>query len=231
MSGRTPGPGRIAISASILAADFSRLGEQVAAAEHGGVDAIHVDVMDGRFVPEITIGAVIVEAVRGVTRLPIDVHLMVGDPERQLETFARSGATSITVHVEAATHLPGVIRQLKDLGVQAAAALNPETPAEMVEPVLADLDMVLLMTVNPGYAGQRLMASVLPKIRQVRAWIDERAPAVALQADGGISESTAPQAVAAGANVLVAASAIFRAGGIEAAVRRLREAAQPAPAE
>lgn len=215
--------GTIRIATSILAADFARLGEEVAAAERGGADAIHVDVMDGRFVPEITIGPVIVDAVRRVTALPIDVHLMVVEPERQVETFVRSGATSITVHVEAVTHLHRVIEQIKDLGAQAVAALNPATPLVELEPILADLNMALLMTVNPGYAGQRFIASVLPKVRQLRAWIAERAPAVALQVDGGINESTAPLATASGANVLVAASAVFRGdGGVEASLRRLR---------
>lgn len=216
----------VTISASILAADFSALGEELAAAERGGVDAIHVDVMDGRFVPEITIGPVIVEAVRRVTRLPIEGHLMIVEPERHLQAFARAGATSMTVHVEAVTHLHRVIQQIKDLGVKAAVALNPATPLSAVEPVLADLDIVLLMTVNPGYAGQKFIVSVLPKVRQVRAWIQERSLSLDLQVDGGINEATAPRAVEAGATVLVAASAIFNGeGGPEAAARRLKAAA------
>jgi len=221
----------IRISASILSADFTRLGEEIAAAQRGGADLIHVDVMDGRFVPEITIGAVIVEAVRSATTLPADVHLMIANPERHVERFARAGAASITVHAEAATHLHRLIQQIKDLGVRAAVALNPGSPLVLLEPVLGDLDMALLMTVNPGYAGQRFISSVIPKIRQLRAWISERAPAVDLQVDGGISEATAPQVVAAGANVLVAASAIFKGrGGVEASLQRLRQAAQVARA-
>jgi len=221
----------IRISASILSADFTRLGEEIAAAQRGGADLIHVDVMDGRFVPEITIGAVIVEAVRSATTLPADVHLMIANPERHVERFARAGAASITVHAEAATHLHRLIQQIKDLGVRAAVALNPGSPLVLLEPVLGDLDMALLMTVNPGYAGQRFISSVIPKIRQLRAWISERAPAVDLQVDGGISEATAPQVVAAGANVLVAASAIFKGrGGVEASLQRLRQAAQAARA-
>jgi ribulose-phosphate 3-epimerase len=219
------------ISASILSADFTRLGDEIAAAQRGGADLIHVDVMDGRFVPEITVGAVIVEAVRNATTLPADVHLMIANPERHVERFARAGAASITVHAEAATHLHRLIQQIKDLGVRAAVALNPGSPLVLLEPVLSDLDMALLMTVNPGYAGQRFISSVIPKIRQLRAWISERAPAVDLQVDGGISEATAPQVVAAGANVLVAASAIFKGrDGVEASLQRLRRAAQVARA-
>lgn len=212
------------IAASILAADFAHLERDIAAAEQGGVDAIHVDVMDGRFVPEITIGPVIIAAVRRSTRLPVDVHLMVVEPERHVESCVRSGATSVTVHVETATHLERVIQQIKDLGVRAAIALNPATPLVLLEPVLPEVDMVLLMTVNPGYAGQRFLSMVVPKIRQLRQWMTERDLAVDLQVDGGIDARTAPQAVSAGASVLVAASAIFKGeGGIEASVKRLRQ--------
>lgn len=218
--------GAVRIAASILAADFAHLGEQVASAQRGGADAVHVDVMDGRFVPEITIGPVIIEAVRRSTPLPIDVHLMVVEPDRQIERCVRSGATSVTVHAEAATHLHRVIQQIKDAGARAAVALNPATPLGAVEPALADLDMVLLMTVNPGYAGQRFIPSVLSKVTQLRDWIAAHRLALDVQVDGGINESTAGQAVAAGATVLVAASAIFQGtGGIETSLRRLRNAA------
>lgn len=219
--------GPLRIAASILAADFTRLGEQVAAAQRGGADAVHVDVMDGRFVPEISIGPVIIEAVRRNTSLPVDVHLMVVEPERHVERCARAGATSITVHVEAARHLHRAVQQIKDLGAKAAVALNPATPLVTVEPILGDLDMVLLMTVNPGYAGQRFIPSVLPKVRELREWIESRGLATDIEVDGGINESTATHAASAGANVLVAASAIFQGeGGIEASLRRLRQAAQ-----
>ena len=218
--------GAVRIAASILSADFTRLGEQVEAAQRGGADAIHVDVMDGGFVPEITIGPVIVEAVRRSTSLPIDVHLMVVEPDRQLDRCVRSGATSLTVHVESARHLHRVVQQIKDLGAKAAVALNPGTPLVAVEPVLGELDMVLVMSVNPGYAGQRFIPEVLPKVRQLREWIATRGLALDVEIDGGINDSTAAQAVAAGANVLVAASAIFHGeGGIENSIRRLREAA------
>ena len=217
----------IRLSASILSADFVRLGEEIADAERGGVDAIHVDVMDGRFVPEITIGPVIIQAVRRVTTLPIDAHLMIVEPERHIAAVARAGASSITVHAEAAADLPALLAQMRALDVQTAVALNPATPLTPLESVLADVDMVLLMTVNPGYAGQRFIASVLPKIRELRA----RAPRVDIQVYGGINEVTGAQCVAAGATVLAAASAIFQGeGGIAASIRRLRGAVAPARA-
>jgi ribulose-phosphate 3-epimerase len=218
--------GAVRIAASILAADFSHLGEQVASAQRGGADAVHVDVMDGRFVPEITIGPVIIEAVRRSTSLPIDAHLMIVEPDRHVERCIRSGATSVTVHFEATTHLHRVVQQIKDAGARAAVALNPATPLGAIEPALSDLDMVLLMTVNPGYAGQRFIPSVLSKVTQLRDWIAAHRLTLDVQVDGGINDATAGQAVAAGATVLVAASAIFQgAGGIETSLHRLRQAA------
>jgi ribulose-phosphate 3-epimerase len=218
---------QVQIAASILAADFTRLGEQIAEAERGGAAAIHADVMDGRFVPPITMGPVVVAAVRRATRLPIDVHLMVVEPDRQLDDCIRAGATSITVHVEAATHLHRIIEQLKGRGVRAGVALNPATPAGAIEPVLGELDIVLVMSVNPGYAGQRFIPSVLPKIQQLRSWITDRDLSLDVGVDGGITTETLPLAAAAGANVFVAASAIFSGPErIEASLKRLLGAAQ-----
>jgi ribulose-phosphate 3-epimerase len=212
----------VQIAASILSADFAALGDAVRAAERGGADRIHVDVMDGRFVPPITIGSVVVEAVRRVSALPIDVHLMVDDPERHLDAFARAGASSLVVHVEATPHPHRALCAIRALGVQAGVALNPGTPAEAVSELTEVLDNVLVMSVNPGYAGQAFIASSLSKVRRLRALVG---PSVPIGIDGGISPQTAPAAVAAGADVLVAASAIFQAPeGIEAAIARLRAA-------
>ncbi|MDQ7857500.1 MAG: ribulose-phosphate 3-epimerase [Armatimonadota bacterium] len=216
-------PGRAAIAASVLSADFAALGEAVRAAQRAGADRVHVDVMDGHFVPPITMGPVVVEALRRATALPLDVHLMVEHPERHIEAFARAGASTITVHVEAAVHVHRVLGAIRALGLQAGVALNPGTPADAVAALADVADGAVVMSVNPGYAGQAFIASVLPKIGRLRTLL----PALAWVAvDGGISPATAPAAVAAGADVLVAASAIFRAPeGIEAAVARLRAAA------
>jgi ribulose-phosphate 3-epimerase len=216
-------PRRAAIAASVLSADFAALGEAVRAAERGGADRVHVDVMDGRFVPPITVGPLVVEALRRATRLPLDVHLMVWHPERHLEAFARAGAATITVHLEATVHVHRVLGEIRALGLQAGVALNPGTPVEAVAALADVADGALVMSVNPGYAGQAFIPSVLPKIGRLRALLP-RLAWVAL--DGGVSPSTVPSAVAAGADVLVAASAIFQAPeGIEAAVARLRAAA------
>jgi ribulose-phosphate 3-epimerase len=214
---------RAAIAASVLSADFAGLGEAIRAAERGGAARVHIDVMDGHFVPPITMGPVVVEAVRRVTGLPVDVHLMVEHPERQLEAFARAGAATIAFHLEAAAHPHRVLCEIRGLGLQAAIALNPGTPAEAAAELAEVADAAVVMSVNPGYAGQAFIASVLPKIGRLRALL----PALAWVAiDGGVSPATAPAAVAAGADVLVAASAIFQAPeGIEAAVLRLRAAA------
>ncbi len=215
----------VRIGASILAADFADLGNAVRAAERGGADMVHVDVMDGRFVPPITIGAVVVEAVRRVTRLPLDVHLMVEDPERHLEAFARAGAASIAFHLEAASDPRRALGHLRTLGVQAGVAINPGTPSEACASLADLLDFVLVMSVNPGYAGQAFIPDVLPKMARLRALMADRAVWIGI--DGGISPATAREAASAGADVLMAASAIFAAPeGIEAATIRLRAAAQ-----
>jgi ribulose-phosphate 3-epimerase len=214
------------IAPSILSADFTRLGEQIAECEAAGADWIHVDVMDGAFVPNISLGPVIVEAVRRATRLPLDVHLMIAAPDRYLVAFAAAGADTLTVHVEACPHLHRTLQSIKELGKRAGVALNPGTPAGTLTEVLPDADLVLVMTVDPGYSGQRFISSVLPKVREIRGALDERGLAAELEVDGGIDPATAPAAVAAGATVLVSASAVFRSGQpIGQALGRLRQAA------
>ena len=202
----------IKIAPSILSADFTRLGEQIAECEAAGADWIHIDVMDGHFVPNISLGPVIVEAARRATTLPLDVHLMIAAPERYLGDFARAGADHLTVHVEACPHLHRTIQQIKELGKRAGVALNPATPASAVAEVLGEVDLVLPMTVNPGFAGQQFIGSVLPKITQLREWVEARGLPVEIEVDGGIDPETAPAAAAAGATVFVAASAVFNTG-------------------
>lgn len=219
------------ISASILSAEFGRLGEDVLAAQAAGVDWIHIDVMDGHFVPNITMGPLAVRACRRVTDLPLDVHLMIEEPERYVRDFAEAGADSLTVHLEACTHLHRTLQSIRESGCRAGLALNPGTAAATVEPVLDLIDMVLVMTVNPGFSGQEFLSSMLPKVRQVRQTLDARVSKAHLQVDGGISADTAPSVIEAGATVLAAASSIFRhPKGIEAGVRTLRESTQPSPA-
>lgn len=214
----------VKIAPSILSADFTRLGEQVAEAEAAGADYIHVDVMDGHFVPNITVGPLVVEAVRRATRLPLDVHLMIEDPERYIARFAKAGADILTVHVEACPHLHRVVQQIKGLGVKAGVSLNPATPLGSLEEILEHVDLVLVMTVNPGFGGQEFIAGMLSKIRRLRRRLDERGLKCELEVDGGINAETAPEVVAAGASVLVAGEAIFGAQeGVAEAIRRIRE--------
>ena len=215
---------RIRIAPSILSADFARLGEQVREAETAGADFIHVDVMDGHFVPNITVGPLVVRAVRGVTDLPISVHLMIEEPDRYLADFAVAGASVLTVHWEACPHLHRTIQCVKAMDVLAGVALNPATPAGLLVEVLSYLDLVLVMTVNPGFGGQEFMSGTLSKIRQARQMINDLQPACMLEVDGGINTQTAPRVVAAGADVLVAGEAIFaHEEGVGAAMRRMRE--------
>jgi ribulose-phosphate 3-epimerase len=214
----------VRIAPSIVSADFAHLEGAVRAVERGGADLIHVDVMDGRYVPQITIGAMIVETLRRLTTLPLDVHLMVAQPERHVEAFARAGAASIAFHPEATDHPHRVLTEIRRLGPQAGLALNPGTPPEACAWVADALDFVLIMSVNPGYSGQAFIPSVLPKIARVRALVAGGSMWVGI--DGGITPATAAAAAAAGADTLVAATAIFGAAdGIEAATRRLRAAA------
>jgi ribulose-phosphate 3-epimerase len=216
------------IAPSILSADLTRLGEQIAACHDAGADWIHIDVMDGHFVPNITFGPVIVEAARRATSLPLDVHLMIASPERHLDAFAQAGADILTVHVEACPHLHRTLGQIRDLGKLAGVALNPGTPAGAVSDVIGQADLLLAMTVNPGFSGQRFIESVLGKVRQLRLMAG---PAMAIEVDGGIDPVTAPLAAAAGADILVAASAVF-AGGlpIAQAIAQLRQSVATTPA-
>ena len=208
---------------SVLSADFRRLGEQVAEVERAGADRIHIDVMDGRFVPNITVGPLVVEAIRHGTNLPLDVHLMIVEPERYLDDFAAAGADVILVHQEACPHLHRTIERIKNLGKQAGVVLNPATPSTTLEEVLPAVDQILLMSVNPGFGGQRFIAASIDKIRRLRDLLDERGSSAAIEVDGGIDSTTAPQVAAAGATLLVAGSAIFNApGGPAEGVRRLR---------
>ena len=213
----------VQILPSILSADFRCLGQQIAEVEQAGADRIHVDVMDGRFVPNITIGPLIVEAARKSTSLPLDVHLMIVEPERYLADFASAGADIILVHQEACPHLHRTIEQIKQLDKQAGVVLNPSTSIASLEEVIDLLDQVLIMSVNPGFGGQRFIASSLHKVRRLQRLLQEREAQAAIEIDGGIDPTTAPAVVAAGASLLVAGSAVFGApGGPGAGVRRLR---------
>jgi len=209
------------LAPSILSADFSRLGEEMRAAEAAGADWFHIDVMDGHFVPNISIGPVVVRACRKVTNRPLDVHLMISEPDRYLEDFARAGASLLTVHVETCPHLHRTIQRIHELGCQAGVALNPGTPASTLSEILDLLDLVLVMSVNPGFSGQAFIPSVLHKIGQARQMAAGRP--LHVEVDGGINVETLPQARAAGANVFVAASAIFgHPQGVTAGVKTLK---------
>jgi ribulose-phosphate 3-epimerase len=212
----------ILIAPSILSADFARLGEEVAALERAGADWAHVDVMDGRFVPNMTIGPLVVRAVRRATKLPLDVHLMIVEPERYVHEFAEAGADVITVHAEACTHLHRVLQQIRALGKRAGVALNPHTPEDVLRYVLELTDLVLVMSVNPGFGGQDFIPAVLPKLRAVRAMIQASGRPIHLEVDGGVKPGTARQVIEAGADVLVAGSAVFNAKDYAQAIRALR---------
>lgn len=215
----------VKIAPSILAADFARLGQQIEEAQQAGADWIHVDVMDGRFVPNISVGIPVLQAVRRVTDLPLDVHLMIVEPERYVDAFARAGADRLTVHVEASPHLHRTVQQIHQLGLRAGVALNPATPAGAVEEILPDVDLILAMTVNPGFGGQHFIPTVLPKLQRLRQMIDASGADIELEVDGGIDQHTAGLVAAAGATVLVAGSAVFASPlGIAAALAQLREA-------
>jgi ribulose-phosphate 3-epimerase len=215
------------ISSSILSADFTRLGEQIAEAEAGGVDWLHVDVMDGHFVPNITMGPFIVEWCRKITKLPLDVHLMIEEPDRYIEPFAKAGASGLTVHVEVCPDMHKTLQAIKSLGCRAGIVLNPETPVEKLEPYLAEADLVLVMSVHPGYSGQKFMPEAVGRVAQVRKKLDALGSSAWLEVDGGISHDTLPKMKEAGATAFVAATAIFKnPEGIAAGIRSLRSLLQ-----
>ena len=211
------------IAPSILSADFARLGEEIGAVAKAGADVIHVDVMDGRFVPNITIGPPVVQALRKITDLPLDVHLMIEDPDRYLGGFAKAGADWISVHVESCRHLHRTIHAIKELGKKAGAVLNPATPLSTLEYVLEDLDLVMLMSVNPGFGGQSFIPSTLEKVRRLKAMIDERGLKVGIELDGGIGPKTLGPAAEAGANIFVAGSAVFGQPDYKAVISAMKK--------
>lgn len=214
------------IAPSILSADFARLGAEIQEVEAAGADWIHVDVMDGHFVPNMTIGPLIVQAIRPVTRLPLDVHLMIENPDMYIPAFAKAGADYITVHAEACTHLHRTVSFIREHGAKPGVVLNPATPIQVLEHVLHDLDLVLLMTVNPGFGGQKYIPAVTAKIAAMRRMLDEQGlHHVPIEVDGGVNEATAPLVAAAGAQVLVAGNAVFGEKDRADAIRRIKQAA------
>ncbi|MFU8795969.1 MAG: ribulose-phosphate 3-epimerase [Dehalococcoidia bacterium] len=216
----------VKLAPSILSADFARLGEQVDEVTRAGADYIHVDVMDGHFVPNITIGPAVVASIRPLTRLPLDVHLMIEHPERYVAEFVKAGADIVTVHVEACSHLHRLVQMIKGLGARAGVSLNPATHLGAVEEIAAHVDLVLIMSVNPGFGGQSFIPSTLPKIAGMRRMLDDRKLGAELEVDGGIGPDNAGEIVKAGADVLVAGNSVFRAKeGIGGAMQRLRQAA------
>ena len=215
----------VLIAPSILSADFAALGLAIAAVERGGADLIHVDVMDGHFVPNITIGPPVVKSIRRVARVPLDVHLMIEEPDRYIDAFADAGAAMISVHVEVLPHLHRTIHAIKALGVKAGVVLNPSTPIVALEEIAADVDYVLVMSVNPGFGGQTFIPRSESKVREVRALLDRAGNAAAVEIDGGIDRHNVARVVAAGARMIVAGSAIFHSPDPEAATRELKAAA------
>ncbi len=207
---------------SILSADFSALGEEIAAVEAAGADWIHIDIMDGHFVPNITIGPGVVKSLRKMTVLPFDVHLMIENPEQYIQPFAEAGSDRITVHIEALIHLHRTVSQIKELGLKAGVSLNPATPLSFVESILTDIDLLLIMTVNPGFGGQQFIKTMLPKIRQARELIDRLAPAVLLEVDGGVTLTNLPAILKAGADVFVAGASIFGSGNYRDTIGKMK---------
>ena len=215
----------VRIAASILSADFAALGDAIGAVERGGADLIHVDIMDGHFVPNLTMGPPVVVSIRKVAKIPLDVHLMIEEPDRYLDAFVRAGAAMISVHLEVLPHLHRTIQHIKELGARAGVAINPSTPVGMLEEIAADLDHVLVMSVNPGFGGQTFIPRTESKIEAVRALLDRLGSRAVIEVDGGIDASNAARVVAAGASILVAGNAIFGTPDAERATRDLRAAA------
>ena len=210
------------IAPSILSADFSRLGDEIAAVEAAGADWIHIDVMDGHFVPNITIGPGLIASIRKTTRLPFDVHLMIENPERYIDDFAKAGADWITVHVEATVHLHRTIAMIREKGLKAGVSLNPATPLVQIEPILPDIDLLLIMTVNPGFGGQKFIEGSLPRIRQAKEMIRTRAPNALMEVDGGVTLQNLREIADAGADILVAGSAVFGSGDYPATIGAMK---------
>ena len=211
------------IAPSILSADFSKLGEEVKAVEACGADLIHCDVMDGHFVPNITIGPMVIKALSKVTKLPLDVHLMIEKPERYIKEFIEAGSKMLTIHVEATTHLQRHIQHIKEQGVKAGVSLNPSTPLDVLEYILSEVDFVLIMTVNPGFGGQKFLRSMLPKIKQLRKMINEKGLSAEIEVDGGIGVDNIKDASQAGADIFVAGNAIFGSGDYRKTIKEMRE--------
>jgi ribulose-phosphate 3-epimerase len=218
----------VRVAPSILSADFAALGEAIAAVERGGADLIHVDVMDGHFVPNITIGPPVVRSIARVTKVPLDVHLMITDPDRYIDAFAEAGASMMSVHVEVLPHLHRTVHAIKALGVQAGVVLNPSTPVVALEEIAGDVDFVLVMSVNPGFGGQTFIPRSESKVREVRALLDRAGSRAAIEIDGGIDPATVGRVVTAGARIIVAGSAIFHTGDPERATRDLKATARAA---
>lgn len=214
------------IAPSILSADFSRLGEEIAAIEKGGADWVHVDVMDGHFVPNITIGAPVVASIRKITKLPLDVHLMIQDPDKYIEKFAKAGADIITIHVETSPHLHRSVQFIKDQGCKAGVSLNPATSLATLDHILSEVDMVLIMTVNPGFGGQEFIPSVLPKIKRLREKISEKGIVVDIEVDGGVNINTISKVAQAGGNIFVAGNAVFTTPDYGKTISELRRLAE-----
>ena len=211
------------LAPSILSADFSRLGDEIKAVEEAGADYIHIDVMDGHFVPNITIGPLVVEAIKNVTKLPLDVHLMISNPDKYIKDFIKAGSSILSVHAETCPHLQRTINHIRELGIKPAAVLNPSTSLSTLEYILEEVDMVLLMTVNPGFGGQKFISSMIPKIKKLRKLIDEKHLPVELEVDGGINLDNISKVVKPGADVIVAGSAVFKSKDCKETVMQMKK--------